>query len=110
MDLDLRQVEGGLESAVVKLARLAPSLYVCTDTYRSQARFAQVYTRAISSSPFTVHLFLDCASKELASSMSSGGSGPDLRGIIVSKACSMGLLMLNTKSCGESKSKAAIFG
>ena len=64
-------------------------------SYRSQAIFAQAYVLPISSSAFRFAILLrDCASKELASSMSSGGRGPERRGMISPRAFSTGLLML----------------
>ena len=64
--------------------------------YRSQAMFAHAYVLAISSSALRfVILLRDCASNELASSMSSGGRGPERRGMISLRAFSTGLLILS---------------
>jgi hypothetical protein len=62
--------------------------------YRSQARLAHAKVRPISSSALRLLiLFRDCASRELASSISSGGSGPARRGISSLRAFSTGLLI-----------------
>jgi len=63
-------------------------------TYLSQAKFAQAYILAISSSCFRLlHLFRDCAKSEPASSMSSAGRAPVWRGMRFASACSIGRLM-----------------
>jgi hypothetical protein len=64
--------------------------------YRSQATFAHRYVLATSSSAFRLlHLFRDWASREEASSMSSGGRVPGCRGMRLLSACSIGLLISN---------------
>lgn len=63
-------------------------------SYLSHARFAQAYALAISSSCFKLlHLLRDCASKELASSISSGGRVPEWRGMRLLRAWMTGLLI-----------------
>ncbi len=63
-------------------------------SYLSHARFAQAYALAISSSCFRLlHLLRDCASKELASSISSGGRVPEWRGMRLLRAWMTGLLI-----------------
>lgn len=55
--------------------------------YLSQARFAQAYALAISSSCLRLlHLLRDCANKELASSINSGGREPEWRGMRLLRA------------------------
>jgi hypothetical protein len=66
------------------------------NTYRSQAILAQAKARPSSSSAFRLLILdLDWASRELASSTSSGGRGPESLGMISCSARSMGLLILN---------------
>ena len=72
--------------------------------YRSQATFAHKYVLATSSSAFRLlHLFRDWASREEASSMSSGGRVPGCRGMRLLSACSIGLLISNLISLPCSK-------
>ena len=60
---------------------------VLEETNLSHARFAQAYALAISSSCLKLlHLLRDCASNEPASSINSGGSAPELRGMRLSRA------------------------
>jgi hypothetical protein len=60
----------------------------------SQAIFAHAYVLPISSSAFRLLALLrDCASRELASSMSSGGNEPLCRGIKLVRACSTDLFI-----------------
>jgi len=62
--------------------------------YRSQAILAQANVLPISSSALRFEaLVLDCASKELASSINSGGKSPEWRGITLLSACSIDLFI-----------------
>ncbi len=72
-------------------------VFICVDaevTDLSQAILAHAYVLPISSSALRLLALLrDCASRELASSMSSGGNAPLCRGIRLVRACSTDLFM-----------------
>jgi len=70
------------------------------EIYRSQAILAQANVLPISSSALRFEaLVLDCASKELASSINSGGKSPEWRGITLLSACSIDLFIVFAFAC-----------
>ncbi len=65
--------------------------------HRSHATFAHRYVLATSSSALRVHFVLDCASRDRARSTSSEGRAPEWRGIRFDRACSTGLLIVESR-------------
>lgn len=93
---------GGKSSVVFNLQfhgvspRVHRSKKVAEDANLSQARLAQAYCRATSSSALSVLARCrDCASKDPASSTSDGGRSEPYVGINDSRACSSCLLMMS---------------